>query len=111
MWKNWTAELGVHPGSMRVDDDYRIIVWKESPRRATVLFVGKHDIAYRFANTWRQEIYGLPALQGDAQSFLDKLFAKKDLERALSFIQDAENLVAGAGINPLPPLSQPSTYR
>lgn len=40
--------------SIRVDDDYRIILRKEGQEFPTVLFVGKHDTAYQFAErrTW-----------------------------------------------------------
>jgi mRNA-degrading endonuclease RelE of RelBE toxin-antitoxin system len=36
--------------SIRVDDDYRIILQFSESRPPTALFVGKHDLAYRFAN-------------------------------------------------------------
>lgn len=36
--------------SIRVDDDYRIIFRESEPGPAVVLFVGKHDLAYRFAD-------------------------------------------------------------
>jgi len=35
--------------SIRVDDDYRIILRKQGQGFPTVLFVGKHDTAYQFA--------------------------------------------------------------
>ncbi|MGA3161575.1 MAG: hypothetical protein ABSC77_10185 [Terracidiphilus sp.] len=36
--------------SIRVDDDYRIIFRESEPGPPVVLFVGKHDLAYRFAD-------------------------------------------------------------
>jgi mRNA-degrading endonuclease RelE of RelBE toxin-antitoxin system len=36
--------------SIRVDDDYRIIFRESEPHPPVVLFVGKHDLAYRFAD-------------------------------------------------------------
>jgi Txe/YoeB family toxin of Txe-Axe toxin-antitoxin module len=36
--------------SIRVDDDYRIIFRESEPGPPVVLFVGKHDVAYRFAD-------------------------------------------------------------
>jgi mRNA-degrading endonuclease RelE of RelBE toxin-antitoxin system len=46
--------------SIRVDDDYRIILQFTEARPPAALFVGKHDLAYRFANRTGQLERGEP---------------------------------------------------
>jgi mRNA-degrading endonuclease RelE of RelBE toxin-antitoxin system len=55
--------------SLRVDDDYRIIFAEPSAGSPSLLFVGKHDDAYRFA-TGRAErkMYFLDAVDASAES-------------------------------------------
>jgi mRNA-degrading endonuclease RelE of RelBE toxin-antitoxin system len=54
--------------SLRVDDDYRII-FTESPEGVpSRLFVGKHDVAYRFAGEPR--VYGMPPLPDRDRDFM-----------------------------------------
>ena len=46
--------------SIRVDDDYRIILQFAESRPPAALFVGKHDLAYRFASRTGQVKRGDP---------------------------------------------------